>query len=77
MKIKKPFLGALKQYSNCYNIICYFKPHFLYVCLVAIFPSLISVHMKSQVILSTGRIFETILYFGVKSYSLSTDQPFP
>ena len=32
--------------------------------------------MKSQVVISTGRIFETIFYFNVTSYSLSIGQIF-
>ena len=62
LKMKKQFGGALKQYSKCYNIICHFKPHSLHVCQTIIFPYFISVYMKFQVVLSTGDIFETIIY---------------
>ena len=30
-KTRKPFFGALKQYSKCYRIICHFKPHYLHI----------------------------------------------
>ena len=34
--MKKPFWGALKQYSKCYDIICHFKLHSLHVCQIVI-----------------------------------------
>ena len=60
MKTKKQFLGVLKKYSKCDNIMFPFKPHSLHVCQIVISPYFISVRMKSQVVLSTGRIFENI-----------------
>ena len=60
LKTRKPFWGALKQYSKCYNVICHFKLYSLHVCQIVIFPYFISVQMKYQVVISTGVIFETI-----------------
>ena len=62
MKMKKQFWGALKQYSNCYNIICHFKPHSLHVFQIFILQYYIYVDMKFQVVLSTGVVFETIFF---------------
>ena len=74
LKMKKQFGGALKQYSKCYNIICHFKPHSLHVWQIIIFPYLISEHIKFQVFLSTGGIFD--FFCSVTSYSLSIEQRF-
>ena len=60
MKTNQLFLGALKKYSKCNNIICHFKPHYLDVCITIIFTFFISVYMKFQVVLSIGGIFETV-----------------
>ena len=48
----------------------------LLLCLsIYYFPYYISKHMKFEVVLLTGRIFETI-FFCVTSYSFSIDQSF-
>ena len=67
MNMKKPFLGALKQYSNCYNFICRFLPYSLHVCQINIFLYFISMHMKFQVFISTGGISETIFIVELQS----------
>ena len=38
------------------------------------YPIFISVHIKSQVVLSKGGIFETIFYFSITSYYLSIEK---
>ena len=43
---------------------------------IMIFPYFISVHMKFQLVLSTGDIFETIFYCIITSYSLSIEDRF-
>ena len=69
MKTKKQFLGVLKKYSKCDNIMFPFKPHSLHVCQIVISPYFISVRMKSQVVLSTGEIFKTIFIAELQSNS--------
>ena len=68
---KETILGLSQQYSKSYNIICNFKAHSLHVCQIIILPYFISVHMKYQVVLSTGGIFETIFNYRVIIYYLS------
>ena len=36
-------------YTKCYNIICHISPHSLHFCQIIIFPSFVSIHMKSQI----------------------------
>ena len=67
-------LGTLKIYSNCYKIIYHFKPHSPHIC-QHLFPHIsFLLHINLQVVISTSRIFETIFYCSVTSYSLSVDQ---
>ena len=64
---KEAILGALKQYSKCYNNICHFKPHPLHVFQIIISPYFISMQMKFKIVLSTGGIFD-FYYCSVASY---------
>ena len=50
--------------------------HPSHICQIIIFPYFISLRMKFEVVLSTYRIFETIFYCSVASYSLSIEQYF-
>ena len=60
---------TIGQYSKCYNTIRHLKPHPLHVCQIVIFSYFISVHMKYRLVLSTDRIYETILLL-LQSYKV-------